>query len=199
MSAHEGYKKMTVEECQRVISIKFLQKGGFLAHQAYTSNIIWTYNPMEAGGVTFSLSKLGEEEFYMTLMYTRTDECTGVREPITHEVQLVWTPCQFGGRRWWFMCPLASNGVACGRRVSILYLGRGKYFGCRHCYNLTYRSCQKHDKRIDRLIKNPDLLLSYFNNENFSKKLLAIDALTRAEEIEEKKIQKHQRNKKHLK
>jgi hypothetical protein len=31
--------------------------------------------------------------------------------------------------------------VGCGRRVGKLYLPPGgKYFGCRHCYNLTYTS-----------------------------------------------------------
>ncbi len=31
----------------------------------------------------------------------------------------------------------------------------GRYFGCRICYNLTYRSCQEHDKRVDALLKLP--------------------------------------------
>ena len=33
------------------------------------------------------------------------------------------------------MCP----GTGCGRRVAILY-GPGKYFLCRHCYDLRYES-----------------------------------------------------------
>jgi len=47
----------------------------------------------------------------------------------------------------------------CGRRVAKLYLPRGaRYFGCRHCYDLTYLSCQRSDKRVSRLSRNPDLL-----------------------------------------
>jgi len=43
--------------------------------------------------------------------------------------------------RYWFICPLSVNGVYCGRRVGTLYLASGgPYFGCRHCYNLTYES-----------------------------------------------------------
>src|SRR5262245_46361602 len=53
--------------------------------------------------------------------------------------RLETTGCHLGGVRWWFVCPLSINGVACGRRVRKLYL-RGRYFGCRHCHDLTYRS-----------------------------------------------------------
>lgn len=51
-----------------------------------------------------------------------------------------WTPCNFGGAQPWLVCP----GVACDPRVAILY-GPGKYFLCRHCYDLNYES-QREDK-----------------------------------------------------
>jgi hypothetical protein len=50
-------------------------------------------------------------------------------------VPLSWTACNFGGERPWFVCP----GAGCGRRVAILY-GPGRYFLCRHCYDLVYES-----------------------------------------------------------
>ena len=34
-----------------------------------------------------------------------------------------------------------------GRRARKLYLG-GRYFGCRHCHNLTYTSSQQSDARV---------------------------------------------------
>jgi pyruvate-formate lyase-activating enzyme len=40
--------------------------------------------------------------------------------------------------------------------VAKLYLPPGsRYFGCRHCHNLTYQSCKEHDKRVDALAKLP--------------------------------------------
>ena len=51
-----------------------------------------------------------------------------------YPVLLEWTPCNFGGKRAWFICPV----VGCGRRVAILY--GGGIFACRHCYQLTYNS-----------------------------------------------------------
>ena len=56
-------------------------------------------------------------------------------EHIIQPVPLTWTPCHYGGQRPWFLCP----GVYCGRRAAKLY-GAGKYFLCRHCYNLAYAS-----------------------------------------------------------
>jgi hypothetical protein len=68
-------------------------------------------------------------------------------ERLDYPVRLVTTPCHLGGVRWWFLCPLSLDGVGCGRRVRKLYL-RGKYFGCRHCHSLAYRSSQESDSRV---------------------------------------------------
>lgn len=61
-------------------------------------------------------------------------------EKVRYTVPLTWTSCNYGGRRPWFVCP----GRGCGRRVGKLYLG-GKYFLCRHCYDLVYES-QREDR-----------------------------------------------------
>ena len=66
---------------------------------------------------------------------------------MAQEISLGWTSCNYGGRRPWFIC---GN---CGRRVAVLY-GAGKYFACRHCYDLTYRSCQESDSRFGKFLRN---------------------------------------------
>jgi hypothetical protein len=48
------------------------------------------------------------------------------------ELNLDWTPCHFGGRRCWFVCP------GCGRRRGVLYLANYRFL-CRSCCGLTYR------------------------------------------------------------
>ena len=59
-------------------------------------------------------------------------------------IDLQTTPVQFGGTRWWFTCPLRCNGIPCNRRCGKLYLYPGlRYFGCRHCLGLTYRSSRE--------------------------------------------------------
>ena len=65
-------------------------------------------------------------------------------------VSLTRTYPHFGGVRWWFTCPLILDGERCGRRAGKLYLPPGAgHFGCRHCHDLTYRSCQESHKFDD--------------------------------------------------
>jgi hypothetical protein len=70
--------------------------------------------------------------------------------PQHYPVSMVTTPCQFGGSRWWWLCPAA------GRRVGKLYLPNG---GARFlsrglgAYHLAYTSQRR--GRVDRL---PSLL-----------------------------------------
>ena len=59
----------------------------------------------------------------------------GEWENVQETVMFDWTVCNYGGKRAWLLCP------NCNRRVAVLY-GAGKYFFCRHCYNLTYASQQ---------------------------------------------------------
>lgn len=58
----------------------------------------------------------------------------GEWEPLNYAVRLAWTPCGYGGRRVWWVCP----AVACGQRVAVLY--GGNVFACRRCHRLGYRS-----------------------------------------------------------
>ncbi len=106
---------------------------------------------MPRGGVSFAVSTVAGDE-YIRFQYTQTDKHSGEKTELDYKVRLVWTPCHFGGRRWWFICPLIVNGRVCNRRVGVLYLASGKYFGCRHCYNLTYeRSKESH--KFDALFR----------------------------------------------
>jgi hypothetical protein len=50
-------------------------------------------------------------------------------------VPVVKTQPNYGGVRYWWLCP------SCGRRVRILY--GGSIFACRRCHNLTYETTQK--------------------------------------------------------
>ncbi len=151
-------KKTTVEECKS-ISTTFLNKHGYFRNGWNAGGMKWTRNGEQTGSISFTVSVqdwTGEIRF----QYTQTDKQTGEKEEMDYPARLSATPCHFGGKRWWFICPLVKDGIACNRRALRLYLGGGKYFGCRHCYNLTYESCQEHDARVDRLAKNPDLLAS---------------------------------------
>ena len=65
-------------------------------------------------------------------------------EMVEVPIPLVATRTQFGGRRWWFKCPLAVNRIHCHRRAGKLFLPPGeRFWGCRACHCLAYRSSQE--------------------------------------------------------
>ena len=69
----------------------------------------------------------------------------GIWQHVHETVQLAWTPCTYGGKRPWFVCPGEVVGKPCERRVAILY-GPEPRFRCRHCLDLRYVS-QREGKR----------------------------------------------------
>jgi hypothetical protein len=70
-------------------------------------------------------------------------------EQVTQKIFLDWTSCNYGGYRPWLIC------MDCGRKVAKIYFG-GKIFACRHCLDLTYRSCQESDSRVSKFLRNYD-------------------------------------------
>jgi len=64
-------------------------------------------------------------------------------QDIKQRVLLHHAPCRFGGTRPYFICPGVINGKRCMRSVTKLY-GAGRYFLCRHCYDLPYASQSEH-------------------------------------------------------
>lgn len=144
--------RLTVEECKS-ITVKFLNKHGYLQSEAYRcGGMNWKRNGQETGSIGFKISTLPGEEF-IRFQYTHTKRDTEEKTELDYPVQLEWTPCHFGGRRWWFICPLVVNERACNRRIGVLYLARGKYFGCRHCHNLTYESSKESHKFDSMFLK----------------------------------------------
>ena len=86
--------------------------------------------------------------FRSGIQYTVLDAGRGIQVEVEisrNHVELSWgrsssqvielerTPCNFGGRRVWFLCP------RCGRRMQVLYLKLG-YWMCWRCTRLIYGS-----------------------------------------------------------
>jgi hypothetical protein len=74
----------------------------------------------------------------------------GEWQDVEQPTPIVWMPCRFGGGRPYFVCPSIVNGIVCRRWVTKLY-GAGRYFLCRHCYQLAYAS--QRDDRYDRALR----------------------------------------------
>jgi hypothetical protein len=157
----EGFdKKTTVEDCTCALDVASLSRGGYLVPGQFGA-ITWrnVATGEKRSAVSFTTA-LRADGLYLTLSYrvtSRGADARSVEEPI----RLTTTPCHFGGERWWFLCPLVVDGRPCGRRVGKLYMPpSATYFGCRHCYDLTYTSAQEHNKQVDFYRANPEALMA---------------------------------------
>ena len=129
--------KTEVEDVKKISTI-FLKKHGYFC--GYNSGTItWTHGWSDnKSSVGINVSTMNDEN-YLRIHYIQTDNFTGKKKDFDYRIPLTTTPCYYGGKRYWFICPWYKNGVYCGKRVGTLYKD-GDYFACRHCYDLTYAS-----------------------------------------------------------
>lgn len=129
-SSHRWNSKTTTESQHR-IDVRVLKGWG---HLKCGSMSIGTWSWSRYGEKTGSIGYRVDSEC-MILNY-RHRHRGGEWEEVNQHIYFDRTPCNYGGYRFWFLCP------HCFRRVAVLY-GARKYFLCRHCYGLTYSSQQK--------------------------------------------------------
>lgn len=148
-------KKDTVEDCRRIDANRWMREGILAASVHHSGLWCWFRDASrteQTASMGYEVCTLDLENSWLRLFYTLTQ----TKEVLDYRVRLTTTRPRFGGLRWWFACPLVRNGAACGRRVAKVYL-QGRYFGCRHCYQLTYTSCQeshKYDSLFRLLARN---------------------------------------------
>ena len=141
-------KKDTVDDA-RSIDILDLQRNGFFgSSSAATWTCEWKRGEDVTASIGYRLERDADGPSAVWFWYS-VAERDGEKTQYDYPIRLEFTLCHFGGRRWWFVCPLVVNGRACGRRCRIVYLAPGAvYFGCRECYQLTYESRQRHRDRF---------------------------------------------------
>lgn len=121
------------------IEIWWLKKNGYLTGGLRSGCIGWLDrlgNSKASIGITVCV--WDDAPRYLELSYIQTDYAGNTKD-FKYKVPIVTTRCHFGGYRYWFVCPLITDNQRCGRRVGVVYKAES-YFGCRHCYNLTYAS-----------------------------------------------------------
>ena len=140
------------------IQISFLKKHGYLKKDSWKYGQINWSNKWSDNKSSVSINVSTGDEKYLRIYYTQTDRSTGEKKDFDYKVPLETTTCNFGGFRYWFKCTLYKRGIYCGRRVGVLYKD-GDWFGCRHCYNLTYESRNKSGpyKRYGNIMSYDDI------------------------------------------
>jgi hypothetical protein len=137
-SGYRRERQTAAEECF-VLSMSTLRACGPLASG------VWRKGSFICSdlAVNFELNTFGADTGAVWLQYIlgnrKVHQCISLTASIPN----------FGGRRWWFRCPMMEL------RVSKLYLPPGEVtFGSRRAYKLTYRSCQesgRHERFLQRL------------------------------------------------
>ena len=134
-------KKLTVEDCL-CLSISDLIRVGISLTEVKQVN--WLMSPYQrtVGCAFFKLDLRDLERPAVWIDITRN-----IAGEICNQQQVVYldrTVCNaHGGMRWWFLCP-SPTGVCNHRRSEKLFLKPdGMELGCRKCYDLSYKSCQR--------------------------------------------------------
>lgn len=126
----------------RTLDVNKMHRSGVF-HVGRRGGWQWTVDGEQVASISYAMELAG-----LRLKYSCASFWHG-KEDIDYLVPIIRRPCRFGGSRPYFKCPGVKNGRYCGRKVAKLYGGR--YFLCRHCLNLAYRS-QSEEPR-DRLLR----------------------------------------------
>lgn len=147
-------------EWSNSLSIFWLKKHGYLPKEGgwRSGGIRWTYGLSgNESSIGFSITtKWQGEQDNIRLQYTQTSRSSGEKESIDLKIALTTTRCNYGGERYWFVCPLIKNGLYCGKRVGVLY-SVGKYFGCRYCGEIAYAAQMKGGRFRGSSVSYPEL------------------------------------------
>jgi hypothetical protein len=134
---HNSWSAKTTTESQHRVDIRWLKKQDDL-RSGKAGLISWSLRGERTGSIGYRM-----KADRMILNYRHRPK-GGDWEEVEQTILFDRTPCNYGGQRKWFLCP------RCWTRVAVLY-GAGKYFFCRHCYDLAYGSQQ--ESRADRLMR----------------------------------------------
>ncbi len=130
------FKKRTTESCCQ-LDMTYLTKK-YIMDWDWQTTMSWKSNWGMHTFIGLDICPPGR----ILLHYNVTDNRTGQSSERRYFIHFESTPCNYGGKRWWFLCP------DCGRRCRILYLPSNQvYFSCRVCHNLSYESQQEGKSR----------------------------------------------------
>ncbi len=174
--------RLTTEDCFALEIGELVRAGVFEVAPGTRCSTTWNDNAgMPISSITFRVSpdKAGTLAIHFDHQVAAT--ISGPARIQRQIVPLTTSTCNFGGVRRWFRCSLIRDGYPCKRRVRVLYSTPcEKLFGCRQCHNLTFRSAQEHDKRIDWLLKQPaEEFIRALSTGTLQQRLLASRASTK--------------------
>jgi len=175
MGRARGNGRLRVEDCLCFNAVVLNRTGVFTS--SFESR--WTYQFGRSGNtVSYTVVELPGVAMGLHMDHGASVGASTGPYSTRYLIEITSSRCTFGGRRFWFRCPMMHDGVSCDRKVLCLYLPPdGQMLGCRFCYDLRHESCQTHDKRVDRLAKDLRLLRLALEVPNVEMNLLGIAAV----------------------
>ena len=142
-------KKTKVDEVRSIDALDLQRNGVFSKGADYSWTASWRRDGEVVASISYRVESGENGPSGLRFMYTITSNETGEKRDYNYIIPVVTTRCNYGGKRWWFVCPLVVNGHSCLRRCRVIFLPPGaQYFGCRECYGLTYESRQRHREKF---------------------------------------------------
>ncbi len=116
------------------IDIAWMIRVGWAVPGRQTSGILrWSVGDEPTGSISYVADMTDPAASELRLSYTRGEGAN--RENVTQTVRLTSTEPNYGGRRWWMICPYRGN------RVGKLYMPNGgDRFAGRRAWRLGYNS-----------------------------------------------------------
>lgn len=124
--------KPLVEHSKRIDIALMIRKGWIIPGLARSGILSWSRGDEPAGSISYETDMRDPFNSVLRLSYVRGDEPN--KEHVKQTIRLEFTEPNYGGRRWWMICPYGHN------RVGKLYLpGWGDRFAGRKAWRLGYR------------------------------------------------------------
>ena len=126
-SGWQGAKKATVEDSLSLSMAALMRKKALVPGSWTRGSWQWSYEGSEPhASIGYEANLVDPDTAWLRLVYTANGT------PMDYRVRLVTTRPTYGGRRWWFLCPLARKDGGPPRRAAKLYLPPGRrYFASR--------------------------------------------------------------------
>lgn len=146
----------TADSCKRIDIAYLIRRRCIIPSHWMSGTLHWSRGSMPAGSISYDADMRDPDNAVLRLSYVRGEGDD--KESVKQTVRLVFTEPNYGGRRWWMICPAANN------RVAKLYLPPwGDRFAGRKAWRLGYKiqRVAHHDRAFEALFRLQRKLGSY--------------------------------------
>jgi hypothetical protein len=143
---YRGVRKSTVEEALTLNLSRLIKQGSIIPGAYVKGHLKWTNSRTEEVTATigYEADLRNKEDAWLRLLYAVNGERQDYR------IYLTTTVPNYGGLRWWFICPFT------GDKTYKLHTVCGRKFASRKVYNLGYHS-QQESKLFGSLTRAQDI------------------------------------------